>query len=170
MNVIKNHFSGNFTIIPNALIEDKTLSDRSRFLYVFLVHKPKDWIFRTNHLSKSLGMHTDTFRKYRKELSDKGWIKIEDQEFVKGRFTSKIYNLYETPFDLKKEQELDNLDSQEDLNIPSQKKNSTDKYSGCESPTPSNTNSNKKNKNDEINKDNFKQPKKSVNQNPNPRK
>lgn len=170
MNSVKNHSSGNFTIIPNALIEDETLSDRARFLYIFLIQKPQDWTFRTRHLSKSLGMHTDTFRKYRNELCKKGWIKVEEQKFIEGRYTSKIYHLYGEPVTSNEEQILDNSDPQNERNIPPQKNLDSEKNGDSKTPTPNNTNSLQKSKNEEIKKGSLKDPKNSSYQNPNPRR
>ena len=62
MNFIKNHINGNFTIVPNDLINDHSISDRSRFLYVILAQKKEGWQFYTKQLCDSIGMHPDTFR------------------------------------------------------------------------------------------------------------
>ncbi|MDR5590479.1 hypothetical protein [Christiangramia sp. SM2212] len=170
MNIIKNHLNGNFTIIPNSLIEDNTLSDRSRFLYIFLVHKPKDWTFRTKHLSKCLRMHPDTFRKYRDELCSKRWIKVENQKYINGRFTEKIYHLFPIPYELQSEELTNNLDSGSRRNIPSQKNSATEERSDSKSQTPTNTNSQQKTEFKNSSNSSSKDTKISNYPNPNPRK
>jgi hypothetical protein len=114
-------------------------------------------------------MHTDTFRKYRNELCEKGWIKVEEQKFIDGRFRSKIYHLYGEPIGVNEEQISDNPNTQKGRNIPPQKKPDTEKNSDGKNTAPTNTNSNTKSKNEEISKDSLKDPKNSLYQNPNPR-
>ena len=169
MNVLKHHSSGNFTIIPNDLIEDETLSDRSRFLYIFLVQKPQDWEFRTKYLSDSLGMHKDTFRKYRDELCARGWIKVESQKFSDGKFQSKIYHLYGEPIHPNK-QIPNNPKLQKGRNFPSRKNTVTEKNGHGKNPPLNNKNYIIKSKKEKRKRDKIEKTKNSSYQNPNPRK
>lgn len=168
MNVIKNHVKPRFTQVPNALIEDDTLSDRSRFLYVFLIHKPENWEFRTKHLSDHLGMHKDTFRKYRDELCARGWIEVEEQKIIKGEFKSKIYHLYGEPIHSSKPIP-NNTELQKGRNFPSRRNTVTEKNGHGKNPPLNNKNSiliSKK----KINRGKIEKTKNSSYQNPNPRK
>lgn len=168
MNVIKNHVRPRFTQVPNELIEDETLSDRSRFLYVFLIHKPEDWEFRTKHLSDALGMHKDTFRKYRNELCARGWIEVEEQKIIKGEFKSRIYHLYGEPINLNK-QIPNNSELQKGRNFPSRKNTVTEKNGHGKNPPLNNKNSIIICKKEKINRDKIEKTKNSNYQNPNPR-
>ena len=168
MNVIKNHVNPIFTQVPNALIEDNTLSDRSRFLYVFLIHKPEDWEFRTKHLSDHLGMHKDTFRKYRDELWARGWIKVESQKFNDGKFQSKIYHLYGEPIHTNKQIPNDTK-LEKGRNFPSRKKPVTEKNGHGKNQPLTNKNNIKKSKKEKINRYKIEKTKNSSYQNPNPR-
>ncbi|UAB82865.1 hypothetical protein INR75_11550 [Zunongwangia sp. SCSIO 43204] len=168
MNVLKNHITGNFTMVPNDLIEDNTLSDRSRFLYIFLVHKPENWEFRTKHLSDALGMHKDTFRKYRNELCARGWIEVEEQKIIKGEFKSKIYHLYGEPIHTNKQIPNDTK-LEKGRNFPSRKKTVTEKNGHGKNPPLNNKNSIIISKKEKINRDKIEKTKNSNYQNPNPR-
>lgn len=83
-----------FTVAPNALIQDNTISDRARFLYVYMASKPEDWEFFMVPLSKELGMSVKTLRKYIKELCDKGWITNEGQRNQGGDFGANTYIIH----------------------------------------------------------------------------
>ena len=168
MNVLKNHITGNFTMVPNDLIEDETLSDRSRFLYIFLVHKPENWEFRTKHLSDALGMHKDTFRKYRNELCARGWIEVEEQKIIKGEFKSKIYHLYGEPIHTNKQIPNDTK-LEKGRNFPSRKNTVTEKNGHGKNPPLNNKNSIIISKKEKINRDKIEKTKNSNYQNPNPR-
>lgn len=97
MNLIKNRIRKNFTMIPNNLIEDNTISDRGRFLFVYLASKSDEWSFYNKQLCKALSYSEDTLRKYMLELESKGWITRYLKNRSKGRFSSNIYVIHESP-------------------------------------------------------------------------
>lgn len=169
MNEIRNHIKGSFTIIPNGLIEDITLSDRARFLYIVLAQKPRNWMFYTKQLCKTLGMHVDTFRKYRNELSQRGWITVEEQKFSNGKFNSRIYHLNSSPKDIESSTDENQSYQQKVRNFPSRKISVTENFRHGKNPPLNNTNlkqiNNKKNNNNKY----LDITKISINQNPNPR-
>ena len=53
-NNLKNELKENYTIVPNALIRDNSVSARARFIFCLLASKPDDWIFYNNALAKEL--------------------------------------------------------------------------------------------------------------------
>jgi len=167
MNIIKNHFKGNFTIVPNKIIEDESIPDRARFLFIFLIHKPEDWIFRTNKICECLGMHADTFRKYRNILSEKGWIKVEKQAFSAGKFRSRIYHLYPEPTFNKKKQE--DFENEKNRISPSREKTVTKKNSGGKNHRLNNKEIKQKGNQTKNNFNNKENTNNSAMQNPNPR-
>jgi len=83
-----------FTVAPNALIQDDTISDRARFLYVYMASKPDDWEFFLPPLARSLGYSIQTLRKYLKELEGKGWITNAGQNRECGTFGANEYTLH----------------------------------------------------------------------------
>ena len=89
-NKTSNKIRRNFTICPNDLINDNSLSDRARFLFVYIASKPDDWNFYNAYLTKHLGYKSDTIRKYIKELIISGWIKRTPTRDEKGKFSGFI--------------------------------------------------------------------------------
>lgn len=96
MNKVKNNVRKDFTIIPNALINDDERSDRARFLFIYMASKPDDWDFYQEPLAKSLGYSVDTLRKYISELMDAGWMTREERR-DEGKFDSYDYTLLPSP-------------------------------------------------------------------------
>ncbi len=97
MNQIKNRIRKDFTLIPNDLIEDSSISDRGRFLFIYLASKSDDWTFYNKQLCKALAYGEDTLRKYITELENKGWITRYTKMREQGKFTSNIYVIHESP-------------------------------------------------------------------------
>ncbi|GAA4273747.1 helix-turn-helix domain-containing protein [Aquimarina gracilis] len=97
MNGILNNIKKDFTISPNKLINNNNISDRARFLFVYMSSKPSDWTFYNYQLSKALGYSVDTLRKYIKELVETGWVVKEKQKRISGKFTANTYILYSKP-------------------------------------------------------------------------
>lgn len=93
---MKNNVRKDFTIIPNALINDDERSDRARFLFIYMASKPDDWDFYQEPLAKSLGYSVDTLRKYISELMDAGWMTREERR-DEGKFDSYDYTLLPSP-------------------------------------------------------------------------
>lgn len=170
MNKIRNHIQGSFTIIPNGLIEDIILSDRSRFLYIVLAQKPHNWIFYTKQLCKTLGMHVDTFRKYRNELAQRGWITVEEQKISNGKFNSRIYHLNSSPKDLETSTDENQSYQQKERNFPSRKISVTENFGHGKNPTLNNTNIEQKKPFNKNKNEFLKRTKNSIVQNPNPRR
>lgn len=85
-----------FTVIPNSLINDNSLSDRARFLFCYMASKPDNWLFYQEPLAKDLGYSLDTLRKYLKELISAGWVS-RDERREDGKFDSFDYTLHPSP-------------------------------------------------------------------------
>ena len=97
MNNVKNNISKNFTIAPNELINDNQITDRARFLFIYMCSKPNDWEFKNYYLSLALNYSKDTLRKYLKELVNSGWIIKEKQKRTSGKFNPNTYVLNSEP-------------------------------------------------------------------------
>lgn len=92
MAKIKNENKG-FGVYPLALINDDTLTDRARFLYIYMSAKPDYWDFYLDNIAKSLHLGRDTVQKYIKELIDAGWLEKGDQQNNNGKFGAVEYVL-----------------------------------------------------------------------------
>lgn len=97
MSKINNTLVRDFTSLPNAIIQDDSISDRARFLFVYMATKPADWKFFQAPLCKGLGWSKDTLRKYMSELIEKGWVTCEGQKTESGKFLENEYTLHASP-------------------------------------------------------------------------
>lgn len=95
MGNFKNELHG-YKVIPCELVFDKTLSDRARFVFVFMACKPEDWEFFLEPMAKDIGYSVDTLRKYINELVDGGWLTKGLQQKNNGLFGAVEYTLKST--------------------------------------------------------------------------
>jgi DNA-binding MarR family transcriptional regulator len=96
MNKLNNKIKDNFTIIPNDIIRNKSLSDRARFIFCYMASMPDDWKFYQSAMAKELGYTKDTLRKYIEELLETGYLNREQRRET-GKFDSYDYTLNFTP-------------------------------------------------------------------------
>jgi hypothetical protein len=96
MNKLNNKIKDNFTIIPNDIIRNKSLSDRARFIFCYMASMPNDWKFYQGVMAKELGYTKDTLRKYIEELLETGYLDREQRREV-GKFDSYDYTLNFSP-------------------------------------------------------------------------
>ena len=87
MNKLNNKIKDNFTIIPNDIIRNKSLSDRARFLFCYMASMPDEWKFYQGVMAKELGYTKDTLRKYIEELLQTGYLNREQRRET-GKFDS----------------------------------------------------------------------------------
>lgn len=86
----------NYQSIPRELVFDKTLSDRARFVYVFMACKPDGWDFFLEPMAKEIKYSVDTLRKYINELVANGWLEKGQQTTNNGLFGAVEYTLKAT--------------------------------------------------------------------------
>lgn len=80
--------------IPKDLVFAVGLSDRARFLYVYMACKEKGWEFDQHTMCSELGYSADTFRKYVGELLSSGWlVRVGQSKDAKGCFGNVKYVL-----------------------------------------------------------------------------
>ena len=80
--------------IPKDLVFAVGLSDRARFLYVYMACKEKGWNFDQHTMCSELGYSADTFRKYVGELLSSGWlVRVGQSKDAKGCFGNVKYVL-----------------------------------------------------------------------------
>ena len=97
MTNIKNELQ-EYKSIPRSLVFDESLSDRARFVYIYMACKPSDWEFFIEPMAKEIGYSTDTLRKYLGELVDSGWIEKCGQQKENGVFGAVKYIIKATKF------------------------------------------------------------------------
>lgn len=86
----------NYQNVPRELVFDKDLSDRARFVYVFMACKPDGWDFYLEPMAKDIGYSVDTLRKYINELVTSGWLIKGEQTNENGVFGAVEYTLKAT--------------------------------------------------------------------------
>lgn len=69
-----------FESINRDLIFDNSLSDRARFVYIYMSAKPEGWDFYVSHMCKELCYSENTLRKYIDELLKTGWLERHEQK------------------------------------------------------------------------------------------
>jgi hypothetical protein len=74
MGQLNNLLKKEFGQVPNKLVFDTDISDRARFIFVWMACKPDSWEFIMSNMCHELRLHEDTVRKHLKELIDSGWL------------------------------------------------------------------------------------------------
>jgi len=90
MNIIKSEIRSNFTIVPNEVIRDRTLSPNALALYVLLASKSNEWQFYHNALASEMNMTEKTLRKYIGELIEKEYL-VQVERRNEGKFATYDY-------------------------------------------------------------------------------
>lgn len=88
-----NNELSNYNSIPRDLVFDSTMSDRARFVYVYMSCKPDTWDFYLEPMAKEIGYSVETLRKYINELVASGWLVKGEQKNEKGVFGATKYTL-----------------------------------------------------------------------------
>ena len=88
-----NNELANYNSIPRDLVFDSTMSDRARFVYVYMSCKPDTWDFYLEPMAKEIGYSVETLRKYINELVASGWLVKGEQKNEKGVFGATEYTL-----------------------------------------------------------------------------
>lgn len=112
-----------FSSAPISLINDDTIPDRARFIYVYMNAKPEGWEFFHEPMAKALKIGVDTLKKYIDILIERGWLEKGDQQNEKGKFGAVEYTLKA----FRKKTSNKNTDTEKYRNgkIPQQDNNST---------------------------------------------
>lgn len=86
MNELQKH-KVPFTQIPNELINDHSLSPRSKVVYMFMAEKPDGWEFSANRIAPNIGMGYKTVVASLRELKQAGWLKFQKLGNGKSLYT-----------------------------------------------------------------------------------
>ena len=97
MPVLRQHHTRDFTVIPNALLQDQRLSCRDRGLLVWMLSKPQEWEFSKISIVKELVLDGESSIKSGiKNLKAAGYLEIR-QERVKGKVSRSVWTVSDTP-------------------------------------------------------------------------
>lgn len=89
--IIRSEKKGNYTILPNALLLDDTISDKARGLLVRLLSRPDNWNVNVGHLVKTGKAGHVAVRSALKELEDAGYIRRDVHRSSAGRIIGVEY-------------------------------------------------------------------------------
>lgn len=92
----------NYTIVPNTILQFKTLTFDASGLLAYLLSMPKDWSIVKTKLYKQIGISEGRTDKAWSELVDKKYISVEKHSSKGGWFYT--YYVQSTPFNETKEE------------------------------------------------------------------
>lgn len=93
---IKLHNEGNWTAVPNKLIEDPALSWKAKGLYAYLTSRPDGWEVREMDLERRSNDGRTSLRAGIRELEEAGWL-TRKQEREGGKYTHTSFTLHRSP-------------------------------------------------------------------------
>lgn len=91
--------SQGYGTIPKMVMQDQGVDIAAKALYAYFASfsGAGDTCFPSRKkICYDLGISKDTFTKYLKELTDRGYIKVEQAKAASGRFSHNIYTLTDT--------------------------------------------------------------------------
>lgn len=95
--VLRQNHTRDFTVIPNALLQDQRLNSRDRGLLVWMLSKPPDWEFSKLSIVNELILDGESSIKSGiKKLKAAGYLEIR-QERVKGKMLRSVWTVSDTP-------------------------------------------------------------------------
>lgn len=97
--ITKNRLTRRFSVIPNQIVDDTTISHAAFRIYCYLVGKPDGWQVLNSDIKTKLKIKDDTtLANYWKQLIRAGWITRERNTDEKGQFVGGFqYILNEFP-------------------------------------------------------------------------
>jgi hypothetical protein len=88
--------NGGWSAVSIALIEDTSLSVEARWLLIYLLSRPDNWIIRFSDIQSRTKWGRDKARAHVKELEHSGHLQ-RDQKRVAGRFETMTYVVLDDP-------------------------------------------------------------------------
>ena len=80
-----------FTIIPNEVLRDTSISIKARGLLALLMTYADNWEFRADHLQQVSGMGRDQFEAAMRELRQAGYVETVTRRNEKGQLEGKTW-------------------------------------------------------------------------------
>ena len=94
--IIRSALTENYTVIPNALLNDTEISGECLAMMVYLLSKPSDWQLSVKNLMKRFGWGRDKTYQAIAGLIERGYV-IKNAQRNEGKFNAHIYFIYDTP-------------------------------------------------------------------------
>lgn len=86
-----------YASIPNAIIEDNTLSAVARLALIWAISRPDNWVFHLSHAATVLCIGQNKVEKAFRELRDAGYVRHEGQIRAGGKWGASVYIVHDEP-------------------------------------------------------------------------
>ena len=96
MNILRDRKKGNYTMVPNTYLRDKTLSLKAKGLMTLIVSLPENWEFSVRGLAEICRECKDTVRAVILELEQAGYLRRSPTR-RDNRFDGWRYEVYPQP-------------------------------------------------------------------------
>lgn len=98
MPVLRQHHTRDFTVLPNALLQDQRLSCRDRGLLVWMLSKPPEWSFTKAGIVAELCQDGErSVQSGVKVLQELGYLTITRERQKKGTISRSVWIVFDTP-------------------------------------------------------------------------
>lgn len=96
MAIYKTKREGDFTVIPNEIVNDRELSFKAKGVLLYLLSKPTTWKVRKKDIENNGKDGKDSIRSAIKELEKRGYIELGGQERNEdGTLGEMVYHVYD---------------------------------------------------------------------------
>ena len=92
----RSSLTENFTVLPNALLNDARVSGDGLALMVYLLSKPPSWQLSPTDIRKRFSWGKDKTYKVINALIETGYV-VKDAHREGGKYASFVYFIYDTP-------------------------------------------------------------------------
>jgi hypothetical protein len=99
--IIRANHEGNFTIVPNAIVEHQQLPIEAKGLLCYLISRPPKWRVRHEPLQRALHVGREKLQRLFRELARAGYAEraIDQPRDSENRFASYDYVIRDVPKD-----------------------------------------------------------------------
>lgn len=84
-----------FTLLPNQLLRDKSLSLTAKGLFAMMASYPEDWEYSVRGLAADVGCGRDMIRSALQNLEKSGYLLREQAHTKSGKFAGNMFVLYD---------------------------------------------------------------------------
>ena len=89
-----NKIDFGFTQVPNDFLNNKELSMKAKFLFIYMLSKPNNWQFTMSGIASQNQENRQTVSRILDELISLGYVSKTEVARNKGKFTSYDYELF----------------------------------------------------------------------------
>jgi len=90
VTIIRHKHQGNFTTVPNEILEDPRLCLGAKGLLCFMLSRPRGWRFRNTHLQRAAQVGAKALANYTGQLERAGYL---DRDSKQGRDENNRFTL-----------------------------------------------------------------------------